>query len=103
VGLLTWLFGKKQTSEDPRTAPAAALNHRATTGERPPGSEAENLRRWQESGQARAWVQARKGQWNHADWLALLSDLKRSPYWPVQPEAVGQVLEQIKREWVQRN
>ena len=94
MGFLTWLFGQKQTSETSTPGP---------NSRQPSPSEAENLRRWQESGQARSWVQARKGQWNHADWLALLSDLKTSPYWPMQPDAVGQVLEQVKRDLARRN
>ena len=65
--------------------------------------EAENLRRWRESGQARSWVQARRGSWGHADWLALLDDLRRSPFWPMDPAAVGLVLEEEKRRWGQRS
>jgi tetratricopeptide (TPR) repeat protein len=62
-----------------------------------PSSEAENLRRWRESGQPQSWVQAHRGQWNHEDWLALLETLKRSGFWPLKPEDVGAVLEEIKR------
>jgi hypothetical protein len=58
-----------------------------------------NLRRWEWSGQARAWVASRGGRWDHADWLALLDELARSPFWPLDPDAVGEVLEEIKREW----
>jgi hypothetical protein len=69
---------------------------------RPEALEVRNLRRGKESGQARAWVEARNGQWGHAEWLALLETLKRSDLWPMQPEAVGLTLEEIKREWLQR-
>ena len=65
--------------------------------------EAENLRRWRESGQARAWVEARRGRWDHDAWLTLLEELKRSPFWPMHPDAVGQVLEETQREWLMRN
>lgn len=58
---------------------------------------AENLRRWQESGAPRRWVDARQGRWDHIDWLALLDDLGRSPYWPLDPDAVGQALEQARQ------
>src|SRR5262249_31173221 len=58
-----------------------------------------NLRRWERSGQAREWVKARRGQWGHEDWLALLHDLARSAYWPLDPDAVGEVLEEMKPEW----
>jgi hypothetical protein len=35
--------------------------------------------------------------------LALLEELKRSPFWPMAPDAVGLVLEEEKRERLQRN
>jgi hypothetical protein len=88
----------------PREAPAPAPAKAATPpSPPPPPSEADNLRRWKESGQPRAWVAARKGEWNHGDWLALLDELRRSPYWPMQPEEIGRVLEETKRHWLQRN
>ncbi len=96
---LTWLFGKKE--------PAAPAPHEPTADPRPPQpespSEADNLRRWRESGGPRAWVEARRGQWGHAEWLALLEELKRSPYWPMQPDAIGLALEEAKRAWLSRN
>jgi hypothetical protein len=58
-----------------------------------------NLQRWQESGQARLWVEMRGGQWNHHDWLALLDMLRRSEFWPVDPEQVGRVVETIRLCW----
>jgi hypothetical protein len=59
-----------------------------------------NLRRWQASGQPRLWLQARRGRWGHADWLALLANLRESQYWPLAPAAVGEVLEQGRREYL---
>jgi hypothetical protein len=111
VRILAWLFGK---NEPPVTAAAEQQTVTAPKLETPqsaPGphgrmhvsSEAENLRRWRESGQARTWVEARQGRWNHDDWLALLEELKRSPFWPMPPDAVGLVLEDEKRERLQRN
>jgi hypothetical protein len=58
-----------------------------------------NLRRWERSGQARAWVEARGGRWDHADWLALLDDLRQSEFWPLEPAGVGEVLAEIQKEW----
>ena len=52
---------------------------------------------------ARAWVEEHQGNWNHEDWLALLEELKKSPLWPMQPDAVGLLLEDSKREWLERN
>jgi hypothetical protein len=58
-----------------------------------------NLRRWKESGWPQRWVEAHHGSWNHADWLGLLEELRRSAFWPLDPGAVGEVLEAIKVEW----
>jgi hypothetical protein len=58
-----------------------------------------NLRRWEWSGQARAWVEARRGEWGHADWLALLEDLRQSEFWPLEPGAVGEVLRELQQDW----
>jgi hypothetical protein len=58
-----------------------------------------NLRRWERSGQAQAWVDARQGAWNHEDWLALLDRLRHSPFWPLDPAAVGEILAGIQEEW----
>jgi hypothetical protein len=58
--------------------------------------QTENLRRWRESGQAKAWVEAHNGQWNHEDWLSLLESLRRSVFWPMLPDEVGLVLEDLK-------
>src|SRR5262249_55918797 len=57
------------------------------------------LRRWERSGQARAWVEARGGRWGHADWLALLDGLRQSEFWPLDPAGVGEVLAEIQKEW----
>jgi hypothetical protein len=32
----------------------------------------------------------------------LLESLKASPFWPMQPEEVGRVLEEAKRAWRER-
>jgi hypothetical protein len=66
-------------------------------------SEAENLKHWRESGQARAWVEAHHGRWEHSDWLNLLEELRCSAFWPMQPDAIGMVLEELKQQWLQRN
>jgi hypothetical protein len=58
-----------------------------------------NLRRWQHSGEAKAWVDARQGRWNHDDWLGLLAGLRESRFWPLDPMAVGEVLEELQVEW----
>lgn len=89
MGLLDLLFGKKQKPGS--TAPAKQQG-----GADSLSPESKNLMRWRESGEPRAWVEAHKGQWNHQEWLALLETLQRSSYWPMHPEEVGRVLEEIK-------
>ncbi len=70
-------------------------------GESRTGPSEENLRRWRQSA-APAWVEARHGQWNHQDWLDLLESLQRSEYWPLNPDAIGLTLEELKREYLAR-
>jgi hypothetical protein len=58
-----------------------------------------NLRRWQASGLAWKWVDVHGGHWDHADWLALLDTLRASEFWPVEPDALGGVLEEVRAAW----
>jgi hypothetical protein len=39
------------------------------------------------------------GDWTHDDWLRLLADLSRSPYWPLDLDALADVLEEVRQEW----
>jgi hypothetical protein len=59
-----------------------------------------NLQRWRDAGLARRWVEAHAGQWSHDDWLRLLASLRAAGYWPIEPAALGQVLEQARTEWL---
>jgi nucleoid DNA-binding protein len=63
-----------------------------------PSPETENLRRWKDSGQARAWVETHQGHWDHSQWIALLEELKSSPFWPLKQEEIGVALEEVKKE-----
>jgi hypothetical protein len=103
VGLLDLLFGKKATTgttaQQESTTPATQWPTNAEGGPAALRPEMENLRRWRASGQPRSWVEAHKGQWNHQDWLGLLETLQQSPYWPMQPDDVGRVLEEVKSAW----
>jgi hypothetical protein len=122
--MLSWLLRKKAKSDTPALEGRTVISHDHAKPEPTGGAEAwaalpprkeepgrqapanpedENLRRWRESGQARAWVEQRQGCWNHDDWLALLEELKCSSLWPMKADAVGQALEETKREWLQRN
>jgi hypothetical protein len=62
-------------------------------------AEWQNLHLWEQSGRPRRWVEARGGVWSHKDWLALLDELRDSEFWPVDPAAVGRVLEAVKGEF----
>jgi uncharacterized Zn-finger protein/ribosomal protein L32 len=68
----------------------------------PPMPPAENLKRWKDSSHPRTWVEAHKGAWNHADWLSLVEELEQSEYWPLNLDAVGQVLEELEQEYKKR-
>ncbi len=59
----------------------------------------ENLTRWQESGAPLQWVEDCRGEWNHQDWLNLLAELQQSEFWPMTPEDVGRVLEELKAQY----
>lgn len=118
--ILTWLLGKQEKpvatavknacentrlkSKDDAAVEPVRPSQKETRGKQASANtETENLRRWRESGQARLWVERHQGCWNHEDWLGLLEELKHSSYWPMQGDSVGLVLEEIKREWIQRN
>jgi hypothetical protein len=59
--------------------------------------EAQNLLRWEESGSPRKWVEEHHHQWNDEDWQALLKALEDADFWPMEPDAVGMVLEGLKK------
>jgi hypothetical protein len=63
------------------------------------GEIADNLRRWEQSGEPRRWVEAREGQWERADVRRLLDGLSLSAYWPVDLAAAEGVLERLTAEW----
>lgn len=104
MGLLDLLFGKKvktgptTAAKQESTAPPTQWQTPTNAESRPASlrPETDNLRRWRESGHPRSWVEAHKGQWNHQDWLGLLETLQHSPYWPMLPDEVGRVLEDVK-------
>jgi hypothetical protein len=77
---------------------AAAHGHASVVEilRRAPQSHAENLLRWERSGFPRKWVDDHNGQWTHSDWLDLLERLKRTDFWPMEPAAIGRVLEEHK-------
>ncbi|HVN98020.1 MAG TPA: ankyrin repeat domain-containing protein [Syntrophorhabdaceae bacterium] len=55
-----------------------------------------NLQRWQTSGAPKEWVEEHRYLWNHQNWLSLIEALRKSPYWPLDPDKVGAVLEEIR-------
>ena len=111
-----WLFGKRETptaATEPKTHTGEGQKQTPASNEQPAVAtnpmreasadpQADNLRRWRESGQPWTWVEARRGQWDHDAWLGLLDDLKRSSFWPMNPDAVGLVLEETRQKWLSR-
>lgn len=61
--------------------------------------EAQNLRRWEESGEALAWVEEKGGQWSAGQWQELVADLRQSTYWPLDIQALAERLQQVRQEW----
>jgi hypothetical protein len=59
-----------------------------------------NLQRWRDAGLARRWVEAHAGQWHHDDWLRLLASLRAAGYWPIEPAALGRLLDEARTEWL---
>jgi hypothetical protein len=57
-----------------------------------------NLLRFSDSGLARRWVEEHQGGWTHQDWLTLLEQLRRSDFWPMHPDELGAVLEELRAE-----
>jgi hypothetical protein len=55
-----------------------------------------NLTRWQRSGAAWLWVSAQRGEWDHAAYLSLLAQFEEAP---VDPLALGELLERLKAEY----
>lgn len=56
-----------------------------------------NVARWRNSGLPKRWVDEHHYSWDHRDWLRLLKDLRASKYWPMDPDKVGEVIEEIKQ------
>lgn len=63
--------------------------------------KAQNLLRWERSESPRKWVNDHNGLWTHSDWLALLESLKRTDFWPMEPDTIGRALEAHKRAYQQ--
>lgn len=59
-----------------------------------------NLRRWVRSGAARSWVDRHDANWNHADWLSLISELEKSNFWPLPLADVGASLESVRQKYL---
>jgi hypothetical protein len=60
-------------------------------------SPAHNLDRWRRSGLPRRWVERHDGKWTRSDWQGLVESLKKTDFWPLEPDDIGGVLEEQKR------
>ncbi|MFO0881419.1 MAG: protein kinase [Gemmataceae bacterium] len=63
---------------------------------------ATNLQRLRETERLEVWVRQRLQGWNHHDWLALLEELERAGFAPLDHAQLGAALEQIRLEQRQR-
>lgn len=61
--------------------------------------KAANLQRWIQNGGPTQWVTARSGKWKDRDLESLLEDLEKTPFWPLDPDHVCNVLEDTTRQW----
>ena len=55
-----------------------------------------NLEQWKSSGEPEAWVRNHISGWDHAKWLALLSSLRTSRFWPLEEVSIGQHIESLR-------
>jgi hypothetical protein len=62
-------------------------------------AEWQNLRRWQESGAARRWVEEQQGRWDDDGWLSLLGMLQWAGLWPIDLEGVARLVAEARAEW----
>src|SRR5262245_55834961 len=53
------------------------------------------LQHWERE-QARRWVEARRGHWDHTQWLKLIGELRRAGWVDLDPDTVGRILEREK-------
>ncbi len=80
-------------SSEPSSSPQRPLADDPTAARNSPET---NLSRWKASGNPEEWVRQRNLQWSHQDWLDLLASLRRSDFWPMEPDEIGRVLEEQK-------
>lgn len=60
-------------------------------------TQAENLSRWQDSGEPHAWVWRCSGAWSDQEFAHLLATLRMGPYWPMNEAEILQTLEDAAR------
>ena len=60
-------------------------------------TEADNLRRWQESGDPYRWVWGCAGAWTVEDYAILLADLRAGSYWPMIEDDVVITLDKTRK------
>ena len=59
---------------------------------------ARNLRLWKASGEARCWVEGRKGLWTEADFRDLCQRLRASHFWPLDVDDLRKVLTDLSMQ-----
>jgi hypothetical protein len=63
-------------------------------------TEAENLTRWKDSGEAHCWVWAYAGAWTDDEYAGLLATLRAGPYWPMNEDDIKKTLEAAAKTYL---
>jgi len=62
------------------------------------GIKAKNLSAWEASGKATQWLFSTIGSWDEKDIKDLVEQLKRSSFWPIDPNLLAARLKQLRVE-----
>lgn len=77
--------------------PFGAFRRKCEWGKRM--TEADNLTRWQDSGEPHVWVWQCSGAWSNDEFVSLLAALRTSPYWPLNEADVLKTLEAARNTY----
>jgi hypothetical protein len=62
------------------------------------GLKEDNLKKLARTTVLATFVKKNNGEWDHAKWEALLAEIKKKGFDPVDPDQIGLILEQKKAE-----
>ena len=67
------------------------------------GLKEDNLKKLSRTTILTTFVKKNKGEWDHAKWEALVAEIKKKGYDPIDTDQVGLILEQKKAEYLAKN